>query len=279
MAVVDPSRDTPRAAYRALEARATLAIAGLLVFLAGLAWWVTAEGSRDMAGMTQGLAQVGVTMPFDMAAPLFLGMWAAMVVAMMLPTVAPIVLLHRLVMRRAGHGPASTVTFAAGYLVTWVLLGVVPLGVLLAFGRATEQAGWVPRAGGAVLLLAGLYQFTAWKDACLRACRTPLTFLLNHRFGAGFTGTFRTGVSHGLYCIGCCWALMAVLFVVGLMNLTWMALVAVVFLAEKNWRHGMGLTRIVGTTVAVLGAAVLVEPSLLADLAGMPATAEPMTGM
>jgi predicted metal-binding membrane protein len=276
MTVVDPSQDTPRAAYRALEARVTLAIAGLLVFLAGLAWWATVDRGRDMAGMTHGLAQVGVTMPFDVAAPLFLGMWAAMVVAMMLPTVAPIVLLHRLVMRRAGHGPGRTVTFAAGYLVTWTLLGVVPLAVLLGFGSATEQAGWVPRAGGAVLLLAGLYQFTGWKDSCLRACRTPLTFLLNHRFGAGHAGTFRTGVSHGLYCIGCCWALMAVLFVVGLMNLAWMALVAVVLLAEKNWRHGVGLTRVVGTALAALGAAVLVEPSLLADLAGAPQMADTM---
>jgi predicted metal-binding membrane protein len=278
MTVVEPSQDTPRSAYRALETRATLAIGAVLVVLAGLAWWATVDGSRDMAGMTQGLAQVGVTMPFDMAAPLFLLMWATMVVAMMLPTVAPIVLLHRMVMRRAGHGPVSTVAFAAGYLVIWTVLGVAPLAALLVFGTATAQAGWVPRAGGAVLLLAGLYQFTAWKDTCLRACRTPLTFLLNHRFGDGLTGTFRTGVSHGLYCIGCCWALMAVLFVVGLMNLAWMALVAVVFLVEKNWRHGVGLTRVVGTAVTVLGVAVLAEPSLLADLAGTAGMNDTMSG-
>lgn len=277
MTVLDPSQDTPRSAYRALETRATLTVAGLLVVLAGLAWWATVETSRDMSGMAQGLAQVGVTMPFDTAAPLFLAMWATMVVAMMLPTVAPIVLLHRMVMRRAGRGPGGTVAFAGGYLVTWTATGVVPLVVLLLVGDATVQAGWVPRAAGAVLVLAGVYQFTAWKDACLRACRTPLTFLLSHRFGDGLAGTFRTGASHGLYCIGCCWALMAVLFVVGLMNLTWMALVAVVFLAEKNWDHGVALTRVVGTVVTLLGVAVLVDPSLLADLAGTPVMTEPMT--
>lgn len=276
MTIADSSHDTPRTAYRVLETRATASIAGLLVLLAALAWWATVDASRAMDGMAQGLAQVGVIMPFDMVAPLFLLMWATMVVAMMLPTVAPIVLLHRMVMRRAGRSPVSTVMFAAGYLVTWTALGLVPLSALVAFGDATAQASWVPRAGGAVLLVAGLYQFTAWKDACLRACRTPMGFLMSHRF-AGFGGELRAGASHGLYCIGCCWALMAVLFVVGLMNLTWMALVALVFLAEKNWSHGVALTRVVGTAVTVLGIAVLADPSLLGTLAGV-SSGEQMPG-
>lgn len=237
MTIAEPPHDTPRTAYRALEARATVSIAGLV-------------------------------------APLFLLMWATMVVAMMMPTVAPIVLLHRIVMRRAGRGAVSTVLFATGYLVTWTALGLVPLAALVAFGDATAQASWVPRAGGAVLLVAGLYQFTAWKDACLRACRTPMGFLMSHRF-AGFGGEVRAGASHGLYCIGCCWALMAVLFVGGLMNLTWMAVVALVFLAEKNWSHSVALTRVVGTAVTVLGIAVLADPSLLVALAGL-SSGEPM---
>lgn len=101
-------------------------------------------------------------------------------------------------------------------------------------------------------------------------------FLMSHRF-ARFGSEVRAGASHGLYCIGCCWALMAVLFVVGLMNLTWMALVALVFLAEKNWSHSVALTRVVGTAVTVLGIAVLSDPSLLAALAGL-SSGEPMPG-
>jgi predicted metal-binding membrane protein len=221
-----------------------------------------------MSDMVQGVAQVGTAMSFDMTAAVFMAMWTTMMVAMMFPTIAPIVLLHRLVMRRRGVGVAPTGVFVAGYLLVWAAIGLVPLGVLIAFRHVSDAATWVPRVGGAVLLVAGAYQFTAWKQACLRACRTPLTFLATHDFGTGAVGTLRAGVSHGAYCFGCCWALMAVLFVVGLMNLAWMAAIAVVFLAEKNWRYGVGLTKVVGTAVAVLGVAVLVHPALLGSLAG-----------
>jgi predicted metal-binding membrane protein len=125
----------------------------------------------------------------------------------------------------------------------------------------------VERACGVVLVVAGAYQFTPWKQACLRACRTPLTFLSTHDFGRGLPGTLRAGVSHGAYCLGCCWALMAVLFAVGLMNLVWMAGIAVVFLAEKNWRYGAALTKVVGVATAVLGLVILVSPDVLDAIA------------
>jgi predicted metal-binding membrane protein len=105
---------------------------------------------------------------------------------------------------------------------------------------------------------------------CLRACRSPLTFLATHDFRRGRIGAFRPGVSHGLYCLGCCWAPMAVLFVVGLMNIVWMAAIAAVFVAEKNWRRGVGLTKVVGTLVIVFGLAVLVRPSLLGSVTPAP---------
>ena len=257
------TQDTPRLAYSALERRATFTTAGALLVLAGGAWWLTARRSADMTDMVQGLAQVGGAMPFDMLAPVFLAMWVTMMVAMMFPTIAPIVLLHRMVMRRQGGSPLATVSFVAGYLLVWAAAGLVPLAVLQAFRSETSDAGWVPRLCGAVLLAAGAYQFTSWKQACLRACRTPLTFLSTHDFGRGLGGTLRAGASHGAYCLGCCWALMAVLFTVGLMNLTWMAVLAVVFLAEKNWKHGVLLTRVVGTAVALLGVVVLVHPDAL----------------
>lgn len=274
VAVPATGQDTPRTAYSVLERRATLSTVALLLALAGVAWWSTVDNAGEMRDMVQGLAQVGAAMPYDMGAPVFLGMWLTMMVAMMFPTIAPIVLLHRLVLRRRGEGVLRTAVFAGGYLAVWTAVGVVPLAVLLAFRDVTEDATWVGRAAGAVLVLAGAYQFTRWKQTCARACRSPLTFLATHDFGSGPRGAFRAGVSHGLYCLGCCWALMAVLLVVGLMNLVWMAAIATVFLAEKNWRHGLGLAKVVGTAVLVLGVVVLVDPSVLGSV-----TQDPETGM
>lgn len=279
LAVPSPARDTPRLAYSALERRATLATVAVLLALATLAWWATLGNARDMNAMVQGFATVGTAMPFDMSALLFLSMWLTMMVAMMFPTIAPIVLLHRMVVRKRGEGLLPTAVFAGGYLVIWTVIGVLPLMVLLGFRHVSDGSSWVPRVGGAVLVLAGGYQFTRWKDTCVRACRSPLTFLATHDFGTGARGALRAGAAHGLYCLGCCWALMAVLLVVGLMNLAWMAAIAVVFLAEKNWRHGLGLTKLVGVAVLTFGLAVLVHPALLASVVPASEPAATMTDM
>jgi predicted metal-binding membrane protein len=223
-----------------------------------------------MTDMVQGLAQVGPGAKFDMAAPVFLAMWVTMMVAMMVPTIAPIVLLHRLVMRRRGAGPAATGVFVGGYLVVWAVLGAVPLTVLLASRHVTFTDTTVARMCGGVLIVAGAYQFTRWKLTCLRACRTPLTFLSTHDFGTGRLGTARAGAVHGAYCLGCCWALMAVLFAVGLMNLAWMAALAIVFLAEKNSTYGVALTKAAGSIVLLLGVAISVHPTLLASVTTSP---------
>jgi predicted metal-binding membrane protein len=132
------------------------------------------------------------------------------------------------------------------------------------------------RVCGIVVAAAGFYQFSRWKQACLRACRTPLTFLSTHDFGNGLTGTFRAGAAHGAYCLGCCWALMAVLFTVGLMNLGWMAALAVVFLAEKNWSHGVALTKVLGAATVALGITIIVHPQLLSSLATTAPSPMPM---
>ena len=258
--------DTPRSAYAVLQRRATFATAVVLLGLAGLGWWETTRQSAAMTGMVQGIAQVGSAMSFNMAVPLFLGMWTAMMVAMMFPTIAPIVLLHRMVIRRRGGGLAPTAVFVLGYLVVWVAIGLLPLAALMGFRDISHATTWLPRLGGAVLAVAGAYQFSRWKAACLRACRSPLTFLATHDFGRGLVGTARAGISHGAYCLGCCWALMTVLFVVGLMNLAWMAAISVVFLAEKNWRHGVALTKVVGTALIAFGLAVVVHPALLGSV-------------
>lgn len=272
-------RDTPRAAYGVLQRRATLATVMVLLALAGIAWWQTVGNSRDMTSMVQGIAHAGRAMPFDMGALVFIGMWTTMMVAMMFPTIAPIVLLHRMVVKRRGGGVGPTVAFGSGYLLIWSAVGLVPLAALLGFRSLAQESTSIDRIGGVVLVLAGAYQFTRWKETCLKACRTPLSFLMTHDFGKGVPGATRAGMAHGLYCLGCCWALMAVLFVVGLMNLVWMALIAVVFLAEKNWRYGTGLTRFVGVAVIAFGVAVIVDPSLLGSVTPMPVDAmSSMTG-
>lgn len=258
--------DTPRSAYQVLERRATGATLFVLLGLSGLAWWATTQRAHDMNGMVQGLAQVGAAMPYDMSAGVFLAMWVTMMVAMMFPSVAPIVLLHRMVIRRRGGGVAPTAVFVAGYLLVWTAIGVVPLALLVSFRHLPNATGWAPRTSGAVLVVAGLYQFTRWKQTCQRACRSPLTFLATHDFGRRWHGTLRAGTSHGAYCLGCCWALMAVLFTVGLMNLVWMAVIAGVFVLEKNSRHVAALTSVVGTAVTALGVAILIHPAVLTSI-------------
>lgn len=262
-----PARSGP--SYRQIERSTLVGTVTVLLGLAAASWWSTVDNARSMSAMVRGLADVGRAMPFDMSAVLFMSMWTTMMVAMMFPTVAPIVALHRMVMRRRGAGVTRTIVFGLGYLTVWASLGVVPLLLLHGFRSVTGPSAGLGRVAGVVLVLAGAYQFSRWKDTCLRACRSPLTFLATHDFGSGNAGALRVGVTHGLYCAGCCWALMAVLFVVGLMNLTWMAVIAAVFLAEKTWRHGVALTKVVGVAVVLLGVAVVVHPSLVGALSSV----------
>ena len=250
--------------------RATLILVGLLVGLAGVAWALTIKQAVDMSGMVTGLGQVGSRMPNDMGASLFMAMWLTMMVAMMFPTIAPMVLAHRMVVTQRGEGVLPTAAFVLGYLAVWAAIGLVPMMGFLAFRNLPIEAarsGWLPVVAGGVLVGAGLYQFTPLKGICLKACRSPIGFILTHDFGRGARGAFSAGVHHGAYCLGCCWALMAVLVVVGLMNLVWMAALALVFMAEKNWRRGVAVSRVTGALVAIFGAAVLVHPALLVTLA------------
>jgi predicted metal-binding membrane protein len=251
--------DTPRGAMSLLHPRATLTTIAALLALATIAWLLTVRQTGEMQ------------MTMSLQAPLFMAMWLTMMVAMMFPTIVPMVLAHRMVVLRRGEGLVATGAFVLGYLVIWTLVGLLPLGALLIFRQliqSSEGARWPAMAAGAVLVVAGLYQFTSWKSACLKACRTPLDFILSHDFGSGAPGAFRAGLSHGLYCLGCCWALMAVLLLIGFMQLGWMAAIAAVFLLEKTWRHGVGLTMVVGTALVILGIAVVVRPDLLPLLPG-----------
>ena len=263
--------DTPRSTYSLFSQRVTLVVVGVLVGLAAAAWWSTVRQATSMSDMVSGLGQVGVRAPNDMTIPIFMGMWVAMMVAMMFPTVAPIVLAHRLVVKRRGQGETPTVAFVFGYLVVWSLIGVIPLAGFLAFRNLSASAAdsrWLPSLAGGILIVAGAYQFTRWKAVCMKACRSPMSFLMTHDFGGGSRSAFRAGLSHGAYCLGCCWALMAVLVVVGLMNLVWMAAIALIFLAEKNWKHAVGLTKVVGAVLVLVGIVVIVSPGILPTLSG-----------
>ena len=119
---------------------------------------------------------------------------------------------------------------------------------------------------GAVLIVAGGYQFTRWKRSCFRHCQSPLAFVAAHDSDGSAISALRAGALHGAYCLGCCWALTAVLLVVGLMNLIWMAGIFAIFLLEKSWRHGLIVAKLAGIALIVLGVAAMVAPALLATI-------------
>ncbi len=237
-----------------------MALVAALLVCAAVAWLITISqaGSIGMGGMAM------------LSAGLFLVTWLVMMVAMMFPSVAPMTLTFASFSRSRGEGYLPAALFVLGYIAVWTVSGLVPLAVQQAVTQIwMTPPSWLPRAGGAVIIVAGIYQFTPLKDTCLRACRSPLGFLLTHNFSAGLPAAVKAGASHGIYCLGCCWALMAVLAVIGLMNIAWMAVIAAVFFIEKNGRRGELLPRAVGVACVLAGLAVAAWPAILAGPAPM----------
>ena len=253
-----------------LERRIAWATFGLLLFWAALAWVLTVQSASAMQGMVMGLAQIHARSAMTISGSVFGGMWLTMMVAMMFPAMGPMVIAHRMVTRNRGEDWTSTLAFIGGYLVLWTAAGILPYAAVVAFAKLSPDpaAPWIGPLAGGVLLAAGLYQFTPLKTICLRACRTPLGFILSHDFRTGVPGAFRAGLVHGAFCLGCCWALMAILVVVGVMNLVWMLALSALFLLEKNWRGGVVLSRIAGITLAIVGIAVVLRPDILPALSG-----------
>ena len=279
LATPETSAATPAWTYRAVTRRVVGITVVSLVGLAVVAWFLTVRQAQSMDDMSSGLGQVGGLGANDMEPVVFLGMWLAMMVAMMFPTVVPLVLAHRLVLQKRGEGVPPTAAMIAGYIGVWVVIGLLPLGAFLWFRDLSAGAidsWWLPTLAGAVIVVAGAYQFTAWKARCLRVCQTPFTFVLSHDFGGGARSALRSGVVNGAWCVGCCWALMSVLVVVGLMNLVWMASLALIFLLEKHTARRGLLTRVVGTALIVLGLAIIVYPDLLPVVSGAPDRAPSM---
>ena len=245
-----------RAAFAA--ARTRLLLVTLLFVLAGLAWWFT---TLQMAGMDAG--------PGTDLGPLawFVGVWILMMAAMMFPSVAPTVALYSRMTRTRHIG--RPMAFTAAYLVVWGSVGVLSYGLYEA-GRAWFGAALSWDAGGrwfagAILLLAALYELTPFKDACLRRCRTPLGFLLS-TWRDGYRGAAQMGARHAGWCVGCCWALMAALFALGVMSLVWMAFVAAIIALEKTFPSQRAVLVATTATLLVVGVIVLVAPHSLPGL-------------
>ena len=194
-------------------------------------------------------------------------MWCVMMVATMLPGAAPMILLYARVHRKhgdAGHGYVATGVFALGYLAAWAGFSVGAV-ILQWWLQRTGMLSPMLAARNAVfgsflLLAAGVYQLTPIKHGCLRRCRSPLEFLGTH-WRRGFRGAFRMGLLHGAFCVGCCWALMGLMFFGGVMNLYWVAGLAVLVLLEKTVPAGHWLGHATGVALVVWGTGMLVAAS------------------
>jgi predicted metal-binding membrane protein len=248
-------------AYAAFRAR--LALVAALFGVAALGWVWSARAMRGMdSGPWADLGSLGW----------FLGVWVVMMAAMMLPSVAPTIALYSR-LRRASS-PLSPWLFAAGYLLTWAAAGLVAYGVggvaRAALGETLRWNGAGRNIAGVTLLAAAAYELTPLKEVCLGHCRSPLGALLGS-WRHGWLGSVRMGVRTGAWSVGCCWALMASLFALGVMSVTWMALVAGVIAVEKTvpWR-GVA-TYAVAALLLTLGVVVLTAPQALPGLTMPPA--------
>jgi predicted metal-binding membrane protein len=250
-------------------ARTRLALIALLFALAAIAWWSTADSMRGMdEGPGTDLGALGW----------FVGVWIVMMAAMMFPSVSPTVALYSQMTRE--RSPISGLIFTAGYLATWLAAGALAFLLLTGDWMAGDPFAW-DRAGrwvaGVTLLVAAVYELTPLKDVCLGKCRSPLGLIVGS-WREGRSGAFKMGMRNGAWCVGCCWALMASLFALGVMSLVWMALVAGLIAIEKTlpWRRAA----VYGTSaiLLVLGLLLLIAPEMVPALTIPDAPMAPMMG-
>jgi predicted metal-binding membrane protein len=237
------------------------ALIASLLAIAAVCWAVTDDRMGGMdAGPGTALGGLGW----------FLVVWVTMMTTMMLPSLAPIVLGHARIERAAAgaSATATTLAFVVGYALVWDAVGL--LGYAIFEGVRSLDIGFLgwddggPYVAGGVIVVAALYQLTAPKDTCLRHCRSPELLLANWRRGP--LGALGMGVEHGGYCVGCCWAMMAALFALGVMSIGWMAFVAALIAVEKLLPWRIAARRSVALLLAVLGLAVAFAP---ADVPGL----------
>ena len=247
-------------AVRLPATRIRIALIGALVGLAAAGWLVVA---KRMGGMDAGPGTDPGTLGFYTLS------WVVMTAAMMFPSIVPMVLAFSWIQNRRRargvvRGSVSTSLFVGGYIVAWTVFG---LAAYAAFtwvrSRSIGALSWSHDGryvAGGVLVAAAIYQLTPAKDACLRRCRGPLDFVLEH-WHEGELGALRMGAIHGAWCVGCCWMLMAALFALGLMSITWMVVVAAAIAAEKLLPSPATTNRVIAATLVALGIGIISSPS------------------
>ena len=231
-----------------------------LIAIVGLCWAWLVPMARDMYGPMTGPSAWMMTDNWDLPHQLLLfAMWVVMMFGMMLPSAAPTLLLYAGVVHKSPEprgAPARVYAFAGGYLLVWTGFSLLATGLqlllrhwLLLSPMMETSNQWL---GGALLLVAGVYQLTPYKRTCLNSCRSPAAFIAEH-WRPGIPGAFRLGVAQGIYCLGCCWALMLLLFVGGVMNLWWIGLLTFFVLLEKVAPFGVQSGRISGLLIIGFG--------------------------
>ena len=238
--------------------RTRLGLIALLLGLAVVGWLWTADEMQDMdGGPWTELGTLGW----------FAGVWVVMMAAMMFPSVAPTVALYSSMTK--SRSPIAPLLFTSGYLAAWTSIGVLAFAVATAGDRISDDLLAWDRAGrwiaGATLIVAAIYELTPLKDVCLGKCRSPLGFLLGS-WRSGRLGAIQMGVRHGAWCIGCCWALMASLFALGVMSLAWMAVVAGLIAFEKLIPSRRAATYGTAAILFVLGVLLLAAPDAIPAL-------------
>jgi predicted metal-binding membrane protein len=230
-----------------------IAILSALAAATALAWWYTAAmpGMGDMSSLHPWTAR---------DAAIAFAMWAIMMVGMMLPSATPMTLIYAQVVRKAARDGSvlpPTAVFVAGYLAAWTLFSAAATAAQWALERAALLSPMLvstsPRLGAGLLVAAGVWQLTPWKNACLSHCRSPVHYFAQN-FRPGVRGALRLGFRYGLYCLGCCWLIMALLFVGGVMNLFWIAALTIFVLAEKAFARGPWGSRVAGLAMIAAGA-------------------------
>lgn len=238
----------------------------VLLAVALVGWWWSARTASEMtsspAAMDAAPRMGGDALGFAA----FVVAWVAMMAAMMFPAIAPVVKLYG---RAAAAGRVAPLPFfVAGYIAVWTSIGLPAYFAWQALMNPIADARpWAGRLAGTVLVAAAVWQLTPLKSVCLRHCRSPISFFL--RFGAKVarpTGAVRMGLTHGLFCLGCCWALMAVLVAMGTMNPAWMAFLALLIFIEKNATAGERVASLAAVAFASGGVALLIRPETLTTL-------------
>jgi predicted metal-binding membrane protein len=243
------------AAGRPILLRVTPQVAALCL-AAAVAWFLAVREAVDMGNGpgTMGLGVAG-----------FLGMWTLMMSAMMLPSVAPVASMHARTIRT--RRASRLAAFTAGYLAVWVAAGIPAFGLLRLTGAVADGHDTLARAFAAAILVgAGLWQLSGVKDRCLAHCRSPFGLLLHYGSYKGRFRDVRAAIHHAAFCLGCCWSLMALFAVFGIMNIGAMVVLAVIVLLEKLWGHGTELSRLIGVACIALAIAALAAPGLTPGL-------------